>query len=147
VRPRALVLDIRPFSEFKLGTLPDSLNCPYVSSNNSNSEEGHLALSKETLDKLSQRRGISFTNFLLHPTLKLEQVIILSGLAFWMSRRNECVVKSPAGKIICIVGSAYNNEAQLFAAKLLSLNYSRLCVLHKGIEIFRSAGVLCVPNT
>ena len=104
LRPRAIVLDVRPLSDFKLGTLPDSLNCPYA---NSLSDDGSLNLPKETSDRLQQRRG----------------------------------------KIVCVVGSAYNNEAMLFGDKLLSLNYSRICVLHKGIEIFRSAGVLCVPNT
>jgi hypothetical protein len=105
VRPRAIVIDVRPVSDFKLGTLPDSLNCPY--NNSLSSDDAQLSLPKETFEKLTQRRG----------------------------------------KIICVVGSLYNNEAQLFACRLLSLNYSRVCVLHKGIEIFRSAGVLCVPNT
>ena len=51
------------------------------------------------------------------------------------------------GKIVCVVGSGYNNDSLMFAANLLQMNFNRVCVLHKGIEIFRSAGVLCVPNT
>lgn len=50
-------------------------------------------------------------------------------------------------KIICVVGSSGNEDARTFAEHLLRLNYNRLCLLHVGIEIFRTVGVLCVPNT
>ena len=105
-RSRAIVVDVRPFNDFKLGTLPDSVNCPFGNVNN-NDDSSRVTLPKEVGERLSNRRG----------------------------------------KIVCVVGSGYNNESQMFAAKLLEMNFNRVSVLHKGIEIFRSAGVLCVPNT
>ncbi len=60
----------------------------------------------------------------------------------------EKVLSQRKGKIVCVVGSKANNDALHMAAGLLACGISRLCVLHGGIEIFRSApGVLCVPNT
>ena len=43
------------------------------------------------------------------------------------------------------------NEAQIFSEGLLHMNYNRVCILHNGIEAFRSlAGavddLLVVPN-
>ena len=51
-------------------------------------------------------------------------------------------------KVICVVGSVGDSEARLFAENLLLLNYHRVCLLHNGIEIFRSInGILCVPDS
>lgn len=50
-------------------------------------------------------------------------------------------------KVVCIVGSGNDDEARIFAEKLLRQNYHRVCYLHGGIEIFRSlSGILVVPD-
>ena len=52
------------------------------------------------------------------------------------------------GKVVCVVGSQNSDEDALKVAEsLLALNHNRVCVLHNGIEIFKTLpGVLCVPN-
>ena len=50
------------------------------------------------------------------------------------------------GKIIAVVGSCKDKAAVEFAERLLQLQCARLVTLHAGVEVFRSAGVLVVPN-
>ncbi len=52
---------------------------------------------------------------------------------------------------ICIVMSVMTNEQLLcvslqFADALLKFGYSKVCVLHKGIDVMRSTGLLVVPT-
>lgn len=65
-----------------------------------------------------------------------------------LSPMAESQLKGRKGKVVCVVGSLHTeNETIAFAEKLLLHNINRLCVLHNGIEIFRSkSGVLRVPN-
>ena len=50
------------------------------------------------------------------------------------------------GKIIAVVGTCKDTAHLEFAERLLQLQYPRLLTLHGGVEVFRSAGVLVVPN-
>jgi len=51
------------------------------------------------------------------------------------------------GRIIAVVGSEKDHGDTLkFAERLLQLQYPRLVTLHTGVEVFRGAGVLVVPN-
>ena len=52
------------------------------------------------------------------------------------------------GKVVCVAGDGGSEDAVNAAAMLLASGYDRLCVLHKGIDIFKPlTGVLCVPDT
>lgn len=58
------------------------------------------------------------------------------------------LAKQKKSKVICLVGSDNDARGRLFAENLLRLSYHRICLLHNGIEIFRSInGILCVPDT
>jgi len=54
------------------------------------------------------------------------------------------MLNSNRGKIICVVGNR-GDSAIKFADCLLSLGYPRVCVLHRGIDIFRTSNLLVVP--
>ncbi|TRY63905.1 hypothetical protein TCAL_10890 [Tigriopus californicus] len=66
-----------------------------------------------------------------------------------LSATAESQLQGRKGKVVCVVGSLHTEgETIAFAEKLLIHNINRLCVLHNGMEIFRSrSGVLRVPNT
>ncbi|XP_059151921.1 TBC domain-containing protein kinase-like protein [Physella acuta] len=51
------------------------------------------------------------------------------------SRRNQVVV---------VVGSRGRNASN-FANELVRLGYARVCVLHKGIDVFRTTGLITIP--
>ncbi|XP_071087688.1 TBC domain-containing protein kinase-like protein [Haliotis cracherodii] len=48
------------------------------------------------------------------------------------------------GQVRVIIGNRGRNAAN-FAAELIRLGYSRVCVLHKGVDVFRQTGLLTVP--
>ncbi|XP_068083084.1 TBC domain-containing protein kinase-like protein [Anabrus simplex] len=50
------------------------------------------------------------------------------------------------GRVIVVVGSRGPNAPQ-FAELLVRCGFPRVCVLHRGIQALRSAGVLVVPRT
>ena len=50
------------------------------------------------------------------------------------------------GQIIAVMGSAKDNEWQIFAEKLVSCQYRRVATLHGGAEVYYGAGVLVVPH-
>eukprot|EP00095_Tigriopus_kingsejongensis_P010865 snap_masked-scaffold864_size87066-processed-gene-0.0 protein:Tk10865 transcript:snap_masked-scaffold864_size87066-processed-gene-0.0-mRNA-1 annotation:"hypothetical protein CAPTEDRAFT_220004" len=60
----------------------------------------------------------------------------------------EAKLKARKSKVACVVGSQQHEaETVDFAQRLLEQGIHRLCVLHNGIEIFRSKnGILRVPN-
>ncbi|XP_064636191.1 TBC domain-containing protein kinase-like protein [Lineus longissimus] len=45
-----------------------------------------------------------------------------------------------------IVGSRGKNAAQ-FANEMIRLHYTKVCILHKGLDVFRNTGLLTVPST
>ena len=54
-------------------------------------------------------------------------------------------------KVICVAGSASQTEAGVVSkcAEILvtEMNYARVCVLHNGIDVFKTLpGILFVPN-
>lgn len=61
----------------------------------------------------------------------------------------EKLTSGKKGKVICVVGAQKSgDDAREFAEKLLSLKFSRLCILHNGIDVFRSSSeILHVPHT
>lgn len=54
---RIIVIDVRPFNDFKLGTLPESINFPFSSNNVGADDDAKATLPKDFVDKLSNRRG------------------------------------------------------------------------------------------
>ena len=107
-KSKALVIDIRPAEEHRVGALPGSWHLP--------------------------------------PSLAFSPAGDGSRLT---SNAMDRMTKERKGKVICVVGSGERErETADFAEKLLGNGLSRVCVLHNGVEIFRSEnGVLCVPNT
>ncbi|CAG7834345.1 unnamed protein product [Allacma fusca] len=56
------------------------------------------------------------------------------------------ILNSNRGKIIAVVGNR-GDSAVKFAEALLFLEFPRICVLHRGIDIFRSGNILVVPSS
>lgn len=54
------------------------------------------------------------------------------------------ILKNSKSKIKVVVGSRGRNASN-FASELVRLGYSRVCTLHKGIDVLRPTGVLTVP--
>ena len=50
------------------------------------------------------------------------------------------------GQVIAVMGSSKDNQALIFAERLLSLGYPRVATLHGGVEVFYGAGALIVPH-
>ncbi len=120
---RPLVVDIRTTEEYRVGAFPDSLHLPLST-----------AFSDVTgVDDASSPHPLS--------TSPAHQLTSESRDLLSLGRKGR--------DLICVAGSASKpEEAKEFAERLLRLDYSRVCVLHGGVEVFRSlAGVLCVPNT
>jgi len=53
------------------------------------------------------------------------------------------------GKIVCVAGKETDcSDASVAAERLLAMGYSRLCVLHRGLGVFKAvAGGLVVPDS
>lgn len=45
-----------------------------------------------------------------------------------------------------VIGNRNYEETVNFANKLIDNNYTRVCMLHKGIEVFQTTGILRVPK-
>jgi TBC domain-containing protein kinase-like protein len=56
------------------------------------------------------------------------------------------ILNANRGKIIAVVGNR-GDSAVKFAEALLALEFPRICVLHRGIDIFRSCNILVVPSS
>ncbi|KAK7503784.1 hypothetical protein BaRGS_00004907 [Batillaria attramentaria] len=52
-------------------------------------------------------------------------------------------LNSRRNQVIVVIGNRGRNASN-FANELLRLNYSRVCVLHKGIDVLKSSGILTV---
>ncbi|XP_076359220.1 TBC domain-containing protein kinase-like protein isoform X2 [Tachypleus tridentatus] len=48
------------------------------------------------------------------------------------------------GRMVVIVGSSKNNNTSNFATQLVRLGFPKVCTLHKGIDVFRTIGILIV---
>ncbi|XP_035829276.1 TBC domain-containing protein kinase-like protein [Aplysia californica] len=53
-------------------------------------------------------------------------------------------LNSRRNQVIIVVGNRGRNAAN-FANELVRLGYSRVCVLHKGLDVFRTTGLITVP--
>ena len=132
-----IVLDVRSSTEFKRGTLPDSINIPITK-----------AFPASQKDDTEKSYADNFAGEMEYQLPQLGQDILEK-----LNRTNR------GSKLICVVGSSKTklsngykvDEAQRLAEGLLRMNYNRVCTLHNGIEAFRAlagAGkdVLVVPN-
>nr|CAD7393109.1 unnamed protein product [Timema cristinae] len=50
------------------------------------------------------------------------------------------------GKIMVVAGSGRGPHACEFSRRLVSEGFSRVCTLHKGVQVLRSTNILVVPN-
>ena len=50
------------------------------------------------------------------------------------------------GQVIVVMGSTKENQALIYAERLLGLGYPRVATLHGGVEVFYGAGALIVPH-
>ncbi len=125
---QVLVVDTRTPEEYKLGTLPDSLHLPAASSFVETAENENGAFN----DPYAMGMG-------LPPPVELTA-----------EAKDALSLRRKGKDLICVVGAGgeRHKEAVTFAERLLRLNYSRVCLMHGGMEIFRPmAGMLCVPDT
>ncbi len=125
-RCRPLVVDVRPAEEYRVGALPDSLHLPATSS------WAGVAAPDGSGDTTQHNSPLA------RPLPQLAP-----------EARDRLSLGRKGRDLICVAGSAARpDEARDFADRLLRLEYSRLCVLHGGVEIFKPmGGVLCVPDT
>ncbi|XP_067138557.1 TBC domain-containing protein kinase-like protein [Centruroides vittatus] len=54
------------------------------------------------------------------------------------------ILTNHKGKLIIIVGSSLGNSVSNFANQLVRLSYPRVCILHGGINVLRTTGILTV---
>ncbi|ODM98025.1 TBC domain-containing protein kinase-like protein [Orchesella cincta] len=101
-KPKMIVIDVRNHEDYNRGTIPGSINMPYI------------------------------TSFAQDDSL-----VPCSELS---------ILNSNIGKIIVVVGNR-GDSAVKFAEKILRLDYPKICVLHRGIDIFRSSDILVVPTS
>jgi len=54
------------------------------------------------------------------------------------------ILNASRGKIIAVIGNRGRNASN-FANELVRLDYALVCVLHKGLDVFRTTGLITVP--
>lgn len=118
---------------FNRGAIPGSINMPYTTSfsqdGNSLVQTSELSVLKANVGKIIVvvgNRGDS--------AVKVKTTITTRKITFKSTNRNTSNLTSVR----------YFFQ---FAEKILRLEFPKVCVLHRGIDIFRSSNILIVPSS
>ncbi|CAF1053889.1 unnamed protein product, partial [Didymodactylos carnosus] len=63
-----------------------------------------------------------------------------------LDQRLSQIIEQNRALVKVVIGNKNHSQTVKFANNLIHNNWSRVCILHKGIEVFKSTDLLYVPT-